>query len=149
MKNLILILGSACLSLFLGGFVANAAEIPQYAPAIAAGIFATSFIPMKAEAGTMFFALTAKNIDFNQGGINPGGVGQHIYYAFEEDIASWPDAIANANPLTATTFDELVEVPADDAFVFKAGKCFFKAYCTLEEGEIKSTLVGVRDSMSW
>ena len=84
--------------------------------------------------------MNAKNIKWPQGVYNPGGTSGPTLYAFEEDIASFPEL---ADPETATTFDSLVEVT--EAIVMKTGKQFYELYCTLETGELKSTVVGPRD----
>lgn len=83
--------------------------------------------------------MNAKDIKWPQGRYNPGGTVK-VYYAFKEDIDSFP---VLADPETATTFESLVEY--DSPIVMKSGKQFFELYCTLETGEIKSTLVGNRD----
>ena len=137
---------SILLSLFVGGTVANAFQTPQAFLPVAAVLFLCSLVPSKT-AGA-YFALNAKNIIYPQGKLNPGGIAGYIYYAFEEDIASYPEAIL-VDTETATTFDALVTIPLADPFVMKAGKYFHKLYCTLETGEVKFSMVGVRDSKSF
>lgn len=93
-------------------------------------------------------ALNAKNIMYPQGRLNPGGIAGFILYAFDEDIDSYPAALT-ADTETALTFDALGSIPVADPFVMKAGKYFHKIYCTLEMGEVKFGMVGVRDSKSF
>ncbi|MNE43121.1 hypothetical protein D3C80_1372810 [compost metagenome] len=91
-------------------------------------------------------SLTAKDILWPQGRLNPGGIGQHILYAFEEDILTWPTGL-NPDTETATSYNDLVTIATP--FIMKTGKQFFKLHCTLEEGEVKFTQVGPRDSKSF
>lgn len=87
--------------------------------------------------------MNAQPIKWPQGRFNPAGVTK-VWYAFTEDIASFP---VLADPETATTFSSLVEY--DDPIVMKPGKKFEELYCTLEEGEVKATLVGPRDGKGY
>lgn len=93
-------------------------------------------------------ALNAKNILYPQGKLNPGGIAGYIYYAFEEDILTFPAALT-PDTETAITFGELVTIPIADPFVMKPGKYFHKLYCTIETGEVKSSMVGPVDSRSF
>lgn len=86
--------------------------------------------------------MNAANIVWPQGRYNPGGVSR-VVYAFVEDIASFPTL---ADPETATTFESLVLYA--NPIVMKTGKSFKELYCTLEEGEVKSEMVGPRDGKS-
>lgn len=83
--------------------------------------------------------MNSKAIQWPQGRYNPAGV-KRVFYAFVEDILSFPTL---ADPETALTFESLAEY--DGAIVMKPGKQFFPLYCTVETGEITSTLVGPRD----
>lgn len=83
--------------------------------------------------------MNAKAITWPQGRYNPGGTTK-VYYAFKEDILSFPEL---ADPETATTFESLVEYA--NPIVLKTGKQFHELYCTLETGELRSTVVGPRD----
>lgn len=84
--------------------------------------------------------MNAKNILWPQGRLNQAGT-TVFYYAFTEDILTFP---TTADPETATDFESIVEMTA--AIVMKTAKQFFQMYCTLEEGEVKSNMVGARDS---
>jgi len=83
--------------------------------------------------------MNAANVQYTQGAYNPAGT-TRILWAFAEDVLSIPTL---PTPATATTFDELVEM--DSAIVMKSTKRMYDLYCTSEEGEIKSKLVGPRD----
>jgi len=83
--------------------------------------------------------MNAQKISYPPGRLNPAGVKKAIY-AFVEDILSFP---VLDDPETATTLASLVEI--DTAIVMKPGKQFFEYYGTLEEGELKCTIVGPND----
>jgi hypothetical protein len=83
--------------------------------------------------------MNAQAVLFTQGSYNPAGVSQ-VFYGFKEDFASMP---ALPDSLDALTFASLVEY--DTAITMKATKQIYPLYCTLEEGQIKSTMVGPRD----
>jgi len=83
--------------------------------------------------------MNATPITYPQGRFNPAGI-TRVLYAFVEDILSFPTL---ADSETATTFASLVEY--DGPIVMKTGKQFHDMYCTLEEGEIKTSMVGPRD----
>jgi len=83
--------------------------------------------------------MNAQKISHAPGRYNPAGV-KKVYYAFLEDIASFPTL---DDPETALTFESLVEYT--EAIVMKAGKQFFEYYGTLEESELKCELVGPLD----
>jgi len=87
--------------------------------------------------------MNAKAINWAQGRYNPGGITQ-VFYGYQEDFLSFP---ALADPETATTLESLVNYAT--AVVMKPGKQLFQLYCTLEEGEIKSTLAGPRDGKGY
>lgn len=87
--------------------------------------------------------MNAKAIEWPQGRYNPGGITK-TYYGFKEDFLSFP---VLADPETATTLESLVSYTT--AVVMKLGKQIFPLYCTVEEGEIKSTMVGPRDGKGY
>lgn len=87
--------------------------------------------------------MNAKAILWPQGRYNPGGINQ-VYYGFQEDFLSFP---ALADPETATTYESLVTYLT--AITMKTGKQIFPLYCTVETGEIKSTMVGPRDGKGY
>jgi len=135
-------------SLFIGQVMAAGLGVPQYAPYIGAVLTVAGFIPLN-QVGVLALALNAKDILYPQGRFNPGGIQGEIYYAFEDDIESWPAALQIIDTETATDFEDLTTIPAADPFVFKSGKSFKKLYCTLETGEIKYSLIGPRDSKAF
>lgn len=135
-------------SLFIGQVMAAGLGVPQYAPYIGAVLTVAGFIPLN-QVGVLALALNAKDILYPQGRFNPGGIQGHVYYAFDEDIQSWPAALQNIDTETAVEFSELTTIPVADPFVFKAGKSFKKLYNTLETGELKFSLIGPRDSKSF
>lgn len=147
-KVLSFLMISLFLSAYVAGVISAAAEAPALFTPVTAALFGLSLIPVKMEAGILCFALNAKNILYPQGRLNPGGIAGFIYFAFEEDIDKYPAALT-PDTETAATFDALGSVPAADPFVMKAGKYFHKLYCTLETGEVKFSMVGVRDSKSF
>lgn len=83
--------------------------------------------------------MNAKQIAYPQGRFNPAGLTQ-VLYAFNEDILTMP---TTADSETALDFDSLASYAAP--IVMKTGKQFYSIYCTLEEGEIKTTMAGPRD----
>lgn len=83
--------------------------------------------------------MNAAAITYPQGRSNPGGV-TRILYAFAEDILTFP---TTADTETATTLESVIELSG--AIVMKTGKQFHDLYCTLEEGQVKSNIVGPRD----
>ncbi|MFD2961329.1 MULTISPECIES: hypothetical protein [Olivibacter] len=137
------------MNLVISAFFCNAAGSPEFALPGAALLTGLSFVPNGMPLGSLAISINAKDILFPQGRFNPGGIKPGVYYAFEEDIQKWPDAMLNVNTETATTFSELINIPATDPFVFVAGKSFKKLYCTLETGEVKYSKIGVRDGAAW
>lgn len=87
--------------------------------------------------------MNSKAISWPQGRYNPGGITK-VYYGYQEDFLSFP---ALADPETATTFESLVTYPS--AITMKTGKQLFELYCTVEQGEIKSNMVGPRDGKGY
>ncbi len=135
-------------SLFMANVVATGLENASLTLPIAVCLIVCGFIPLKQE-GILSLALNAKNITYAQGAFNPGGVQGRVFYAFEEDIVKWPDALRTIDTATAIEFSELATIPADDPFEFKAGKSFKEIYVTLETGELKYSLIGPRDSKAF
>ena len=83
--------------------------------------------------------MNAAAITHPAGRYNPGGTTEH-FYAFVDDVLTMPVV---ADPETATDFASLAVLST--AIVMKTGKQFNKIYCTVEEGEVKTTMVGPRD----
>jgi hypothetical protein len=108
----------------------------------------SSYIPELFPAGALFCALVAKNIGRNPNPKNIAGMQLDHYYAFYEDIDTFPTGLT-PDFLAAATFGALVTIAEEDVFVMKAGKFFHKLPCTPEEGQVKSTLVGPVDSMAF
>lgn len=150
LKSFLSVISAIMLTFLIAVFFVNAAGVPHLFVPVCAALFLLSLIPLNLPRGSLFFAINAKDILFGQGKFNPGGTADYISYAFVEDILTWPAAFdAMETTDTATTFAELVTIPLADPFVFKTGKCFFKLYCTQEEGEVKTSMIGVTDSMGW
>jgi len=84
--------------------------------------------------------MNAAAITYPRGRYNPAGFTK-VYYAFPEDIATFPTLDQPGDG--GATFSTLVTY--DAAITMKTGKQFFEIYCTLEEGELKSTVAGARD----
>ena len=80
---------------------------------------------------------------YTSGQDNTGGLTQKWYYAFAEDILTWPTYVPKA---TATTPEELM-VYADN-FIMKPGKRFFEGYLTWNTGELKWDAQGPMDGKS-
>lgn len=87
--------------------------------------------------------MDGKAILWPQGRYNPGGINQ-VFYGYAEDFLSMPEL---ADPEVATTLESLVTYTT--AITMKATKQIYPLYCTVEEGEIKSTMVGVRDGKGY
>jgi len=87
--------------------------------------------------------MNGESILYPSGRYNPAGTTK-AYYAYVEDILSFPTL---ADSETATTHESLVNYTA--AIVMKQGKQFHEYYGTLEESELKGTLVGPRDGKGW
>lgn len=147
-KLISFILYSLFLSIYVAGAIAGAFHTPGVFLPAAAGLFTASMIPVKYNQAAFYFAINAKNILYPQGKLNPGGTAGHIFWAYDEDIESYPEAL-DVDTETALSFDVLATVPVDDPFVMKTGKFFHKLYCTLETGEVKFSMVGPRDSKSF
>lgn len=135
-------------SLFIGQVMAVGLNAPDVALPISAVLTIGGLIPMN-QVGVLSVGLNAKDILYPQGRFNPGGIQGEVYYAFEEDIESWPAALQNIDTETAVEFADLTTIPTTDPFVFKEGKSFKKLYVTLETGELKYSLIGPRDSKAF
>lgn len=82
------------------------------------------------------------NLDWADGSNNDGGIGQYIYYSPLSNITTFP-----AVPATPTTNADVVTV--SDPFVMVATKTFKKIYCTRDQGEVVSKMIGETDSKSY
>jgi hypothetical protein len=88
------------------------------------------------------------DISFPDGSDNTPGISQNVYHAFVKDIAVLPKAMVT-DPLQTMDYELEHLVTVTDNIVMKPDKRFTKLYCTLEEGELKSTLQGLRDGKSF
>lgn len=91
---------------------------------------------------------TPVNVDWLDGADSTPGIGQYVYYSPLANILSLPHALVQ-DPLQTATYDLADLVTVTDNIVMKPGKQFMSIYCTLEEGELKSALQGLRDSKSF
>jgi hypothetical protein len=80
------------------------------------------------------------SVTYAKGRYNPAGITK-VYFALPEDIATFP--VLDTPDTVGATFSTLVTLPG--AIVMAVGKKFQEIYCTLEEGELKSTFAGNRD----
>lgn len=87
-----------------------------------------------------------QDINWTDGSDNTGGVQQNIYFARLADIETLPEPIVNDSTASGS-FSQLVTINAN--IVMKAGKTFFKMYCTLETAGIKSDTQGELDGKSF
>lgn len=87
--------------------------------------------------------MTTTSVPYPKGLYNPAGITE-VYFCYPEDVSVFP---ALADPASATTLSSLVTY--SDDIVMKTGKQFFQVYCTLETGQVKSTLVGSRDGKGY
>lgn len=136
-------------NIMISAFITNALGAPELVYPGAALLTGLAYAPSGLPSGSFAISINAKDILFPQGRFNPGGVQGKIYFTYEEYITTWPAAMLNVNTETATTFSELINVPATDPFVFAAGKSFYELYCTLETGEVKYSKIGVRDGAAF
>lgn len=74
---------------------------------------------------------------------NTGGLTEDWYYAYAEDILTWP---TYSDKATATTPEELMNYVGN--FVMKTGKRFFNGYLTMGTGEVKWDGQGPTDCKS-
>lgn len=89
-------------------------------------------------------------VDMNwpDGSNNTAGLGQFVYYSPLANISVLPKAkVTDPNQSAPYDLADLVTVEDDIIMIF--GKQFMKIYCTLEEGELKSALQGLRDGKSF
>jgi len=70
------------------------------------------------------------------------GLSPQIYYSLHADYVSIEDPKDICGTVTATTFEELVEIPATPGHVMKPTKQMMKADLIVETGSIKSTMIG-------
>ncbi|MBQ6083322.1 MAG: hypothetical protein IJK92_03105 [Bacteroidales bacterium] len=82
-----------------------------------------------------------QDIDFVEGSVNPGGMGNELYYAFKRDIASMP-----------TITDDFALAADEEAFAvytgnitMKTGKKFARVYNTQGEGSVDFESAGEPD----
>ncbi|WP_374949611.1 hypothetical protein [Mucilaginibacter sp.] len=157
LKNFLFLGACIAMAMFAAAFTYNVASTfcemnPTAAliPAGAAGVFVLSagYADQWLPQGALFFAMNVKNIKTNANPKNIAGLQGTHFYALEEDIATWPAALT-PDFATATTPEELVTIPDDDPFVMKTGKFFHKFPCVLEEGQVKSTMVGPTGSRAF
>jgi hypothetical protein len=116
--------------------------------AAASAVVLSAFIPDLFPTGALFMAITAKQIVRNPNPQNIAGLTGKHYYAFVEDILTFPAALT-PDFLAATSFGQLVTIPLLDPFVMVVGKYFHPFPCTEETGNVKSTLVGPTDSKAF
>ncbi len=154
MKNSKLYSVGICLAIsaFMGAFVGKAAHsIYDLTPTssfilatvvsftLGASILFSEAMPK----GALFMSLNAMNITRKANQKNIGGIAQDHYYAFADDIKTWPVGL---NPdfadASLTKFGDLASLKSTDVFVMQTGKYFYKLPCTLEEGQLKTTMVG-------
>lgn len=91
---------------------------------------------------------TPVNLDWPDGANNTPGIGQFVYYSPLSNIKTLPQPLVTDPTQTASfNLSELVTVSTDIEMV--GGKEFMRLYCTLEEGELKSALQGLRDGKSF
>ncbi len=115
---------------------------------IAGLVVASAYIPDIWPHGALFMAITAKAIVRNANPKNIAGIGDAHYYAFCEDIETYPAALT-PDFVAAAAFGALVSIPIGDVFVMQAGKFFHPFPCTPETGDVKSTMVGPNDSKAF
>jgi len=90
-------------------------------------------------------ALALENINKNlPGGCNPGGIAQKIFYAFWEDVKTWP---TKPDLATVTALEDLAVLTGD--IIMQTGKRFFELYLTDDTGEFKIETVGEKDGKSF
>lgn len=84
--------------------------------------------------------MNPSSVTYAKGRYNPAGITK-VYWALPEDIAIFP--VLKTPDDADATLSSLVTYAT--AIIMKAGKKFQEIYCTLEEGELKSTFAGNRD----
>ena len=75
---------------------------------------------------------------------NTGGLTQEWFYAYAEDIETWPTYFSKDS---ATTPEQLMNYA--DNFIMKSGKQFFEGYLTWGTGELKWDAQGPTDGKSF
>lgn len=85
--------------------------------------------------------LNLRNLDWQDGRDNDGGIQAKFFYIPYNDILTWPTI--NPNP---TEFAQKVVLVGN--FVLKPGKSWKTGYCTMEKGMLKTTMVGETDGKS-
>lgn len=88
------------------------------------------------------------DMSWADGSDNTPGIAQNVYHAFLKDIAVLPRAVVT-DPLQSAAYDIKDLVTVNDNIIMKPDKRMTKLYCTLEEGELKSSLQGLRDGKSF
>jgi hypothetical protein len=91
--------------------------------------------------------VNTKSMKRKTGG-NIGGLASEHYWAFADEIKTYPDGL-NPDLDAATSFEALLTLEATDLFEMQAGKYFGTIPCILEEGQLKSTMVGPLDSRAF
>ena len=81
------------------------------------------------------------DVEYAVGQNNDAGTQTEIFWAPLADVLTFPKV-----PADPADFTTAVTITGD--FVMKPGKKFNTLYCTLEEGEVTSSLVGERDGKS-
>lgn len=90
----------------------------------------------------------AFDINWQDGSDNTPGIAQNVYHAFMADIAVLPSAVVG-DPLQSAAYELKDLVTVADNIIMKPGKRLTKLHCTLEEGELKSTIQGLREGKSF
>jgi hypothetical protein len=90
-------------------------------------------------------AITLENINKDlPGGCNPGGIAQRVYFAYHEDVKTWP---TKPDLETVTDLEDLALLTGDIAM--NTGKRMWELYLTDETGEFKIEMVGEKDGKSF
>jgi hypothetical protein len=154
MKNSKLYSIGICLaiSVFMGAFVGNTAHAIYDLPPVSSLLLATmvsftlggsALFSNVMPKGALFMSLNAMNITRKANQKNIGGIAQDHYYAFADDIKTYPVGLnPDFDDASFTKFSDLVTLKSTDVFVMQPGKYFYKLPCILEEGQLKSTQVG-------
>ena len=103
-----------------------------------------SFIEQRIMAGLgLIQCLDLFGTPYTSGQDNTGGLTQKWYYAYAEDILTWP---TYSSKDSATTPAELMNYVGN--FIMKSGKQFFEGYLTWNTGELKWDAQGPMDGKS-
>jgi hypothetical protein len=84
--------------------------------------------------------MNTQSITHPTGKYNPAGMTK-VYWCLASEIATFP--VLDLPETVGADYSSLVTY--DAAITMKSTKLFRELYCTVEEGEIKSTVVGSRD----